>query len=212
MSTLIDITRPVTPDLQVWPGDTPYSATYVMRLAAGDSCNVSAITMSAHTGSHADAPYHFVEDGPRMAEMPLDAYMGPATVIDLTQALPEGGPILPEHLAGVDLDRIERLLVKSRTSFVPHHEWDRKTVYLAVETAHLLGAHGVRLFGTDAPSVDHQDSLTLDAHKALHRRGVVILENLYLRDVAPGDYELIALPLKLDNDGSPVRAVLRKEP
>ncbi len=207
---LYDITRPVTPDLAVWPGDTPYRVEYVMRMDQGDPVNVSAITMSAHTGTHADAHYHYDPHGERMAEMPLDVYIGPATVIDLSQTLPEGGPILPEHLADLDLNRIERLLVKSRASLRPDTVWEDRFVYLAPATAQLLVDASVRLFGTDAPSVDPQESKTMDAHRILRRGSVAILETLQLRDVPSGEYELIALPLKLDNDGSPVRAVLRE--
>ncbi len=206
---LYDITRPVTPDLAVWPGDTPYRATYVMQMAQGAPVNVSAITLSAHTGTHADAHYHYDPQGERIGQMPLEAYIGPATVIDLGPLLPDGGPILPDHLAGLDLARIQRLLVKSRASLRPDQVWEARFVYLAPETARMLAEAGLRLFGTDAPSVDPQDSQTLDAHHILRTGPVAILEMLQLRHVPPGEYELIALPLKLDNDGSPVRAVLR---
>jgi len=206
---LYDITRPVTPDLAVWPGDTPYGTTYVLQMAQGAPVNVSAITLSAHAGTHADAPYHWDPQGKRMGQVPLEPYIGPATVIDLSQALPHGGPILPEHLAHLDLARIQRLLVKSRASLRPDHVWEADFVYLAPETAQKLVEAGLWLFGTDAPSVDPQESQTLDAHHILGTGPVAILEMLQLRHVPPGEYELIALPLKLDNDGSPVRAVLR---
>lgn len=202
---LYDITRPLTPYLAGWPGDTRFSARWVMRMAHGDSVNVSALTLSAHLGAHADAPYHFAEDGPRLDELPLDAYLGPAQVVELDLF----GPILPEHLAHLDLTAVERLLVKTPASFRPDDRWDDDFVYLAVETAELLGRAGVRLFGTDAPSVDFAASKTLDAHHALRRGNVAILEGLMLAHVPPGRYELIALPLKVALDGGPVRAVLR---
>lgn len=206
---LYDITRAVTPALQVWPGDSPYSTDYLLRLDAGASVNLSTVTISGHGGTHADAFYHFDDDGLRVGAMPLDAYIGPATVVDLSAALPDGGPILPGHLAQLRLEQTRRLLVKSRASSLPDDEWNVHSTFLAPETAELLVAKGLRLFGTDAPSVDPQDSTHLPAHKILGRGGVAILEVLQLRDVPPGVYELIALPLKLDNDGSPVRAVLR---
>ena len=210
-SHLFDITRPITPSLAVWPGDTPYSTEYLLRMDAGESVNLSTITFSGHCGTHTDAHFHYHPAGTRLAQMPLDAYIGPATVIDLRAALPDGGAILPAHLAGVDLSRIERLLVKSKASFVPDDVWDENFVYLAPETAQLLVDAGLRLFGTDAPSVDPQESKTLTSHKTLHTGNIAILEILQLRDVPPGEYELIALPLKTDNDGAPVRAVLRRE-
>ena len=106
---------------------------------------------------------------------------------------------------------MRRLLVKSKASFVPDDRWDEHFVYLAPETAQLLVDAGLRLFGTDAPSVDPQESKTLTAHKTLRTGNVSILEILQLKDIAPGEYELIALPLKTDNDGAPVRAILRKD-
>lgn len=202
---LYDITRPVTPWLAAWPGDAPYSHSWVMRLDQGNSINLSTLNLSAHTGTHADAPYHFDEAGIRIGEMPLDHYLGPATVVELDVQ----GEVQPKHLAHLDLNGIERLLVKSSASLRPDEEWEEAFIYLAPATARLLGEHEICLFGTDAPSVDPQESKTLDAHRALHQGGVAILEMLQLRDVPPGEYELIALPLKLDVDGSPVRAILR---
>lgn len=210
-SHLFDITRPITPSLAVWPGDTPYSTEYLVRMDEGGPVNLSTITFSGHCGTHTDAHFHYDPTGTRLAQMPLDAYIGPATVIDLRDALPDGGAILPEHLATVDLTRVSRLLVKSKASFVPDDVWDENFVYLAPETAQLLVDAGLRLFGTDAPSVDPQESKTLTSHKTLHRGNIAILEILQLRDVPPGEYELIALPLKTDNDGAPVRAILRQE-
>lgn len=210
-SQLFDITRPITPALAVWPGDTPYSSEYLLRMDAGGSVNLSTITFSGHCGTHADAHFHYDPKGERLAEMSLDAYLGPATVIDLRESLPDGGAILPEHLAAVDLTRVRRLLVKSKASAVPDDRWDEQFVYLAPETAQLLVDIGLRLFGTDAPSVDPQESKTLTAHKTLRMGNISILEILQLRDVEPGEYELIALPLKTDNDGAPVRAVLRRD-
>ncbi|MFZ1753603.1 MAG: cyclase family protein [Caldilineaceae bacterium] len=210
-SQLFDITRPITPALAVWPGDTPYSTEYLVRMDEGGSVNLSTITFSGHCGTHTDAHFHYDPSGERLAQMSLDAYIGPATVIDLRNALPDGGPILPEHLAGVDLSRIQRLLVKSKASAVPDDRWDEQFVYLAPETAQLLVESGLRLFGTDAPSVDPQESTTLPSHKTLRTGNIAILEILQLGDVEPGEYELIALPLKTDNDGAPVRAILRRK-
>ncbi len=200
-----DITRSLTPNLAGWPGDTSFSARWVMRMAEGDSVNVSALTLSAHLGTHADAPYHFAEDGMRLDEMPLDAYVGPAQVVELDLT----GPILPGHLAHLNLAAVERLLIKTPASQRADDHWADDFAYLAVETADLLARAGVRLFGTDAPSVDFVSSKTLDAHHALRRGNVAILEGLLLAHVPPGLYELIALPLKVALDGGPVRAVLR---
>lgn len=201
---ILDITRTVAPGIAVWPGDTEFSLEWVSRMEKGDSVNVSALTLSPHTGTHADAPLHYDVQGQPLCDVDLGAYIGPAQVIDVDTR----GPILPSHLTGVDLSRVERLLVRTPASQRRTDEWWDEFAYLDAETAELIGRAGVRLFGTDTPSVDHVFSKTLDAHHIFGRHGVYILENLQLQDVKPGTYQLIALPLKLAADGSPVRAVL----
>jgi arylformamidase len=203
---IYDITRQISPDMAVWPGDTPVNVQVTGRIAEGSSVNVSAVTMSCHTGTHVDAPYHYFDDGARMNQVDLDVYVGRATVVDMRHV---SGPARPEHLAGVDLDRIERILFKTQDSQRPDTVWDPDFVYLSAELATLFGEKGIRLYGTDAPSVDKSDSKTLPAHHALGHGNVLILEGLMLDGIEPGDYELIALPLKLERDGSPVRAILR---
>lgn len=202
---IYDVTRTVSPQIAVWPGDPPFSFRWAMRIDRGDAVNVSTITMSAHTGTHVDAPYHYEDAGAVLADMPLDIHIGPATVVELDVR----GEIRPEHFAALDLGRVERLLIKTHASLRADNEWEEDFPYLSVAAAEALGRAGVRLFGTDAPSVDPQHSKTIDAHHALYRGNVAILEALQLRDVPPGEYELIALPLKLQLDASPVRAVLR---
>jgi len=204
--TLYDITRAITPNLAVWPGDTPYASRSLMRIAEGDVCNLATLTLSAHTGTHADAPYHFEARGQTIGQVSLVHYLGPATVV----ALPEAeGAFFPKHLNGIDLDRVERLLIHTSASALPDGRFPKTFVYPTPETARLLVEHRLKLFGTDAPSVDPLTSKTLTAHKVFCGGGVALLEGLQLQNVPPGEYELIALPLKLDGDGSPVRAVLR---
>jgi len=204
--TLYDITRAITPGLAVWPGDTPYASRSLMRISEGDACNLTTLTLSAHTGTHADAPYHFDASGQTIGQVVLERYLGPATVV----ALPAlEGALFPEHLNDVDLERVERLLIHTQASTLPDGYFPKTFVYPAPETAKLLVEHQVKLFGTDSPSVDPLTSETLEAHKVFCRGGVALLEGLQLQGVPPGEYELIALPLKLDGDGSPVRAVLR---
>lgn len=202
---LYDISRPLTSSTAVWPGDTPVNMWRVQSINAGDAVNVSGLTLSSHAATHVDAPLHFDNAGAPIGEIALERYIGPATVVHLDL----DGAIAPEHLMHVDLARVERLLVRTRASHRANDAWSNDFAFLLSETATLLGECGVRLFGTDAPSVDPMTSKTLAAHHALLRGDVLILEGLYLRDVPEGDYELIALPLKLPLDGSPVRAVLR---
>lgn len=202
---LYDITRTITPAMAVWPGDTAYSHRWLGRLERGDSVNLATITLSIHTGTHVDAPLHFLADAPTITEVALENYIGVARVVEIDAT----GPLAPEDFAHVDFTGVERLLIKTPGSQRADDEWRDEYAWLSVEAAALLVQKGIRLFGTDSPSVDEVNSKTLDAHKVLGRGNVLILENIQLSEVAPGDYELIALPLKLPVEGSPVRAILR---
>jgi len=203
---IYDISRPVAPSLGVWPGDTHYGLRWVMRKAEGCSCNVSAVTLSAHTGAHTDAPYHFADDGATIDQVPIEKYIGPATVISVM-----GRPrVEVVDVAGLDYGRVRRLLFKTPASALADEVFPTEFTHLSEEAADFLGRQGILLVGTDAPSMDAFDSKTLPAHHALLRHGVAILEGVDLSRVPDGDYELIALPLKLRGcDASPVRAILR---
>lgn len=201
---ILDITRPVYAGMPVWPGDAPCRVGWTGRLDAGDPANTAEIGLSVHAGTHADGPYHVLMDGARIGAAPLEAYLGKAHVID-ARGLDAIGA---DWLAGRIPAGAERVLLRTGC-------WTDPAVFptrFAVptpEAAALLVSRGVRLVGTDAPSVDPFDSDDLPAHRALLGAGVAILENLLLDAVAPGEYELIALPLRLsDADSSPVRAVL----
>lgn len=204
MSTLIDISQTLDTGIATWAGDTAFSPFWVMRLESGDSCNVGSVTMSLHTGTHADAPRHFLADGAAPSELDLAAFVGPAVVLDLTGVR----KILPEHLTEVEPGKVERILFKTQTARADRFDGD--FAHLSPDAAQFLANAGVCLVGIDTPSVDQSDSKTLDAHKTLASAGIVILENLVLSTVPADRYELIALPLKLSGmDASPVRAVLR---
>ena len=225
-----DISRPLGPATEPWPGDTPLSLAWGMRLADGASCNVSAITLSPHVGTHADAPYHYSEEGAAMAAVALDPYLGPATVIDLPGrtciTAADLAPLLPAAARRTVLgtpgpaprgpDAVARGVTgrapppRDRAPRDPY-AFDRGFTCLAPDAVALLAERGCRLVGTDAPSVDHLTSQDLPAHKACLAHNIYILENLELAHVPDGEYELIALPLRLEGaDGSPVRAVLRR--
>lgn len=204
---IYDITRTVTPSLSVWPGDTPFSATPVMTIADGASVNLTTLNLSAHTGTHADAYYHYSQNGSHPATMPLTQYIGRAKVVTVSK---RDAALLPEDFAGVDLTDAERLLIHSHVSDLPDNEWAEEFPYLSVELIGWLSSLHIQLIGLDSPSVDAFDSKDLPCHHALRRYNIVNLETVYLRNVPDGDYELIALPLKLDLAcGSPVRAILR---
>lgn len=205
-----DITRMVSPDLKVWPGDTSFHLNHALRLSDGASVNLTTLTLSAHTGTHADAYYHYEPDDLHPAAMPLGAYMGMARVVTVTR---RDGGLTPDEFSSYDFAQTPRLLIHSHVSEMGDDQWPTEFPYLSVPLIEWLAERGVRLIGLDSPSVDAFDSTTLPCHHALRRHGMVNLETLYLRDVPDGVYELIALPLKLDLAcGSPVRAVLRTIP
>ncbi len=203
---LYDITRTITPQTAVWPGDSTFQAQPVLQIGPDSVVNLYTLTLSAHTGSHADAYYHFSADGTDPATMPLEAYIGPARVVTVDKT----GPIQPDDLAHVDLNGGQRLLIHSAVSDLPDDQWPESFPYLSVELIDHLADLDYRLIGLDSPSVDAFDSKTLACHHRLRARGLVNLESLCLRGVPDGDYELIALPLRLQGVcGSPVRALLR---
>ncbi|MCC6781432.1 MAG: arylformamidase [Planctomycetes bacterium] len=206
-----DISEPLSPATAVFPGDTPFSQDWVLRMAEGASCNVSTIRLSAHCGTHTDAPLHFAPDAPAMAEVELERYLGPCRVIEVRG---DGEPPLVnvEALDPALLVGVERVLLKTSA----RHDatvFEPRFVALGLAAAERLVASRIKLVGIDTPSMDHATSKELAAHHALFAGGVAILENLDLSAVPPGDYELIALPLKIvGGDSSPVRAILRDLP
>ncbi|WP_250532216.1 arylformamidase [Caballeronia sp. ATUFL_F1_KS39] len=204
--TLLDISPPINPATPVWPGDTPVGIERVWRMEAGSPVNVARLTLSPHTGSHADAPLHYDEHGAPIGEVSLDTYIGACRVVHCIGASPL---VTPEHVAAHLADCPPRVLLRTYTN-APLDAWDSAFAAVAPETIDLLAEKGVKLIGIDTPSLDPQDSKTMDAHKRIRAHGMAILEGLVLDAAAPGDFELIALPLKFSTlDASPVRAVLR---
>lgn len=206
MKTLWDISPPVHAGAPVFPGDTAYAQQWVASIGPGCPVNVSAITLSPHVGSHADAPLHYDPSGAPIGAVPLDTFIGPCRVI---HAIGVGPLIRLEHLAHAMQDLPPRVLVRAYAR-MPQERFDNDLPAFAPETVERLADLGVRLIGIDSASIDPASSKTLDSHQVIRRRGLRVLENLLLDDVPEGDYELIALPLKLTTaDASPVRAVLR---
>ncbi len=207
MMTVYDITRTVSPDLKVWPGDANYAAAPALQIRDGASVNLMTLTLSPHTGTHADAYYHYEIDGAHPKTMPLDQYIGAARVVTVSK---RDGGLTPDDFPTGSLIGVQRLLIHSHVSDLPDEVWPEEFPYLTPELIGYLAAQGCVLIGLDSPSVDDFNSKDLQCHHALFRAGMVNLETVYLRDVPDGDYELIALPLKLDMAcGSPVRAILR---
>jgi arylformamidase len=200
-----DISRPIHTGMPVWPGDTPAEFAFANTKAAGYSANVGRLRLSLHTGTHADAPYHYNDAGLRIDEVPVDTYVGPARVVDIRGH----ATITTALLAAHDFSATPRVLFKSDTWTNPA-EFPREWPLMVPDVPAWLAARGVKLVGLDVPSVDHIKSSDLPIHHACDAANLAIIENLDLRAVTPGVYELIALPLRIKGaDGSPLRAVLR---
>jgi len=197
----------LTADVAVWPGDAPFEMRTMMTLQDGGTVNVTRLNLSAHTGTHADAPYHFHDDGRTLEKMDLDIYWGLAQVVTVGRP---GGGLVPVDFESYDLAAAPRLLVRTPAASYPVSQFPTDYPYPSPELAAFLGEQGVFLYGTDAPSMDHVNSKTLPGHHAMLRNEIAILEGLDLRQAPDGLYELVAFPLKIaGGDGSPIRAVLR---
>lgn len=203
---IIDISQPIAPGIAVFPGDAAYEEDKTLEIGPNCPVNVTRISLSTHCGTHADAPLHYDGHGAPIGALPLDPFLGPCRVIDARGSTPL---CQPEHIADALDGAPPRILLRLMESVAPD-AWPVGFRALAPETTALLAARGVKLVGVDTPSVDPETSKDLPSHMAAQRADMRILENLVLAHVAPGDYELIALPLRLAKlDAAPVRAVLR---
>ncbi|MCQ8278735.1 arylformamidase [Acetobacteraceae bacterium KSS8] len=204
---LIDISQPLRSDMPYWPGDTPFETEPVWQIGPDCPVSVSRFGCSTHAGTHADAPSHYDADGAAIDALDLDPFLGPATLID---ARAFGPVVTPEQLGPALPASVRRVLLRTWDRF-PHAAWRDDFITLHPEAVSLLAERGARLVGVDAPSIDPRTAKRLHAHDAARAAGLRILEGLVLDHVAPGEYELIALPLRLAGlDASPVRAVLRR--
>ncbi|WP_374568992.1 arylformamidase [Ideonella sp.] len=204
---LWDISPPVHAGAPVFPGDTAYRQEWVATIAPGCPVNVSAITMSPHVGAHADAPLHYDPEGAPIGAVDLLPYLGRCRVI---HAIGCGPLVRAEHVAHALADLPPRVLLRTYQQ-APQDHFDNDLPAFDAAVIEAFAERGVLLVGIDSSSVDPAASKDLPSHQVLRRRQVRVLENLVLDDVPEGDYELIALPLKLTTaDASPVRAVLRE--
>ena len=198
---------PEFPAVVEWPGDVKFQYQWGARLVTGDSVNLGAFTMSVHLGTHMDAPYHYSEAGATVEQLDPAVFVGPARLVDMT-----GRQLITvEDFMGIDLNKTPRLLIKT-DSWLDTSKFPEDIPLLDRDVPDYLRSQGVFLVGVDVPSMDRLDSKDLPIHHALGKAGITILESLKLHEVPADTYELIALPLKLAGaDGSPVRAILRKE-
>lgn len=201
---IYDISPTLRPGIAVWPGDEAFRHERSLRISQGSSVNLSSVTFSLHTGVHADAPLHFDDDGEAIDQVDLSKYLGNALLVSVE---------VRESISAQDLEpflqqKPERLLVRANPGFTAD-SFPSRFAHFSPEAAQAIGKAGVRLVGIDAPSVDFVDSKELPCHNAFGRAGTAILENLLLAGVPDGEYQLVALPLKISGgDGSPLRAIL----
>lgn len=204
--TWIDISQPFTNDIGHWPGDTPFNYETTFTKEQTGSVNIGKITTSLHTGTHVDAPFHFNNDGKTIDQLPLDAFIGTAYVLDVSHV----NEVRPEHLMNLNFEHFDQLLLKTALPNKPER-FPEEIPELHPSLAPFLQEQGIKLLGVDLPSVDQTTSKELFTHHALHKHHIHILENVMLDHVEEGLYQLIALPLHLVGaDGSPVRAVIKR--
>ena len=204
-----DISQPLRAALPVWPGDTAFAVEPRWTYGPGSPVNVSTFTASTHSGAHADAPLHYDPAGAAIDAVDLAPYLGPCLLVDARAA----GPLIgPDFVDATFPSGTQRVLFRTFERF-PHEAWVDAFTAVHPEAIERLAARGVRLIGLDSPSLDPQASKTMDAHLAVRRADMRVLEGLVLDAPPPGAYELIALPLPLEGlDASPVRAILRALP
>jgi arylformamidase len=206
--TLIDISLPIHSRMVLYEGDPGVDVTPRLEIAKGDTANVSLLSMGSHTGTHVDAPAHFIEGGDTVEGLPVDSLIGPALVAEVRSERLIGR----RDLESLPLDGQSRLLLKTRNSALwARGAFTREFVALEIEGARYLTERGLRLIGIDYLSIEAFHSPGHPVHRHLLGAGVVILEGLDLSRVAPGVYELVCLPLPVRGiDGAPCRAVLRR--
>lgn len=203
----IDVSIPMRPGMTVWPGDVEFRYEPTSRIADGAGANVSSITLSTHTGTHVDAPWHFEDDGKRLHEVDTAVFFGEARVLDLTEA----DRVTADALGREPLP--PRVLLKTRNSLYPV-DGPFRTDYVAVEedAAARMVDEGVRLVGVDYLSVAPYKQAGQETHHLLLRAGVFIVEGLVLKDIPAGPCQFTVLPLPLvDADGAPCRAFVGRE-
>jgi|ERR1051325_1677522 arylformamidase len=215
---IFDISRPLSNDLAPWPGDTQFHFGLTWKMAEGASVNVGAMKMSSHSGTHADAIFHFDQSGRSIERMPLDAFVGDAIVLDLTKLFAGRGEDKTTEIRVADLSVIAPLLDGAPRLLLKTGVWKDPTVFpgwipvIASDVAEWLGEQQVKLLGFDLPSVDSIEAKKLTNHHALAAAEIAILESLDLQNVLGGVYHFAALPLKIvGGDAAPVRAILWRD-
>lgn len=202
----IDITMPMHKNMPIWPGDTPFSYRLDATLEQ-DGANVGSIQMSLHAGTHIDAPYHYDDFGKAVNVLPLELFIGAVQIVELQNVAEITAPMLEQ----LELQRTERIFFKTKQQYDAYTFEPNYTVFTS-EAIVFLAQQGIRVIGTDAPSIDALADETLRAHHMCNELNVYIIENLWLNNVEAGLYDFIGLPLALQGaDASPIRAVIKKQ-
>jgi len=204
---MYDITLSIYPEMVVFPGDPGFVREQICNVEKGDPCSLTSLSMGSHTGTHMDAPFHYLPAGLTVDQIPLEDLIGPAKVVEVQS---DQKCILPEHLYDKDIEEGDRILFKTRNTLILDEEIFRQDyVYIDPETAKYLVDKKIKLVGIDYYSIDRFDSEDSLAHKIFLTADVLVLEGINLAGVPEGEYSLIALPLKIKGcDGSPIRAIL----
>lgn len=205
---LIDVSVPLDSNLPAYPGNTPFTLEPIKRMAKGDSSNVSTLHMSAHAGTHVDAPRHFFDHASGVDALPIELLFGRARVVEISSRKGIG----PDDLAGTDLSEEIRLLIKTHNSRLwGSARFHSDYVGVTEAGARYLVDRGVKVVGVDYLSVESFQQPGAPAHHVLLESGTIVIEGLNLGDVEPGAYEMFCLPLRVVGaDGAPARVVLRK--
>ncbi|MBN2168722.1 MAG: cyclase family protein [Actinobacteria bacterium] len=205
-----DITVPIKSGMTGWPGDPPVKIERFSELEKGDDYNATRLSLNTHTGTHMDAPLHFIPEGSAIDEAPPNMLIGRARVIEIDNP----GPIGADELEPHNINKDERILLKTTNSSLPWHRmpFNEDYAYLSLEGASLLAEKRIVLAGIDYLSIAGfgPGAEAAETHRTLLKSGIYIIEGLNLASVEAGQYELVCLPLKIENgDGSPVRAMVR---
>ena len=205
---LLDVSVPLTAGMPAFPGNPAFELQPVKRIAQGGSSNVSCLVLGTHTGTHVDAPSHFIDDGQQWTQLPLDLLLGRARVVEITHR----GGIGAEELAAAGLREDLRVLLKTANSSLWNTDvFHDDYTHVTESGARYLVDQGVKVVGIDYLSIEEFRKPGAPAHRMLLSNGVIIIEGLNLADAEPGMYEMSCLPLPVrGGDGAPARVVLKR--
>jgi arylformamidase len=205
----IDISLTLKSNMMHWPGDPPVSIERVREMDKGDTVNLSKITMGVHSGTHVDAPVHFIKGAKGVDRLLFDLLIGPARIIEIADT----DTIQKKELTGHRIKKGERILLRTRNSIkkiLYRDTFSEDFVYMEKDAAEFLVSRGIKTLGVDYLSVGGYEKNGPDVHRTLLSAGILVIEGLDLTGVLPGNYDMICLPIKiLDSDGAPARAILK---